>query len=331
MDVNEQYLRQNPTPRVIPCRVRAPGAWNHPAVATTSACCGVCARTRRFPDRSQGMTWKRGATPHQLPALCTIRVRKIMPTVTAPGMKSNPASLAAVQTILDYYSAISAQQYPDAYKLWNNPSQTVAQITSVFTGTVESRVRIGDPAVVVDVVTLPVTIAAVVNQANGDQKVQYFAGTYTVQNNLITDTTIAEVAAPTSSDDSDTVQLLNNYYAAINNLKFAMAYTLWFNNGSDSQLPYIEFVQSVATMQGAVVTTGTVQEEGAMGSTYATVPTVSVTTQADGTAQVMCGTYTLWHVNVPPFDQLGWRITQVAMNPVVGAQSDASTIQTLLA
>jgi len=255
----------------------------------------------------------------------------VVPTVPVPGMESNPASLAAVQTILDYYSAISTQKYPDAYKLWNNPSQTVAQITSVFTGTVESRVRIGDLAVAVDVVTLPVTIAAVVNQANGDQKVQYFAGTYTVQNNLITDTTIAEVAAPTSSDDSDPVQLLNNYYAAINNLKFTMAYTLWFNNGSDSQLPYAEFVQSVATMQGAVVTTGTVQEEGAAGSTYATVPMVSVTTQADGTAQVMCGTYTLRHVNVPPFDQLGWRITQVAMNPVVGAQSDASTIQTLLA
>lgn len=254
----------------------------------------------------------------------------VAPTVTAPGMESNPASLAAVQTILDYYSAISAQQYPDAYKLWNNPSQTVAQITSVFTGTVESRVRIGDPAVAVDVVTLPVTIAAVVNQANGDQKVQYFAGTYTVQNNLIIDTTIAKVAAPTSSDDSDSAQSVTNYYAAINNLKFAMAYTLWFNNGGDSQLSYAEFAKSLAPLQGAVVTTGTVQEEGAMGSRYATVPTVSVTTQADGTAQVMCGMYTLRHVDVQPFDQLGWRITQVAMNPVVGAQSDASTIQTLL-
>ena len=84
-------------------------------------------------------------------------------------------------------------------------------------------------------------------------------------------------------------------------------------------------------MQGAVVTTGTVQEEGTMGSRYAMVPTVSVTTQADGTAQVMCGTYTLRHVDVPPFDQLGWRITQVAMNPVADAKSDGSTIQTLLA
>ncbi len=254
----------------------------------------------------------------------------VAPVVTAPGMGLNPAPLAAVQTIVDYYTAITAQQYPDAYKLWNNPSQTLAQITSVFTGTVESRVRIGDPDVAVDVVTLPVTIAAVVNQANGDQKVRYFAGTYTVQNNLITDTTIAEVAAPTSSDDSDPVQLLNSYYAAINNLKFGMAYTLWFNNGSDSQLPYAEFVQSLAPLQGAVMTTGTVQQEGAMGSTYATVPTVSVTTQADGSVQVLCGTYTLRHVNVQPFDQLGWRITQVAMNPVAGAATDSANIQKLL-
>ena len=79
---NHQYLRQNSTPSVIPCRVRAPGAWNLPAVATASACCGVCAHTRRFPDRSQGMTGKRGATPHPLPTLCTIGARKITTAVT---------------------------------------------------------------------------------------------------------------------------------------------------------------------------------------------------------------------------------------------------------
>ena len=279
------------------------------------------------------------ATAVVVPATATVAAATTVPTEapvivtpigTTPGMGLNPASLAAVQTILDYYSAISAQQYPDAYKLWNNPSQTLAQITTVFTGTVESRVRIGNPEMAVDMVTLPVTITAIVNQANGDQKVQYFAGTYTVKNNLITDTTIAEVAAPTSSDDSDAAQLVANYYAAINELKFSMAYTLWFNNGGDSQLPYAGFVQSLTPIQGAVVTTGTVQEEGTMGSRYATVPTVSVTTQADGTAQVMCGIYTLRHVDVQPFDQLGWRITQVAMSPVAGAKSDAPSIQKLL-
>ena len=50
-----QYLRQNSAPSVIPCRVRAPGAWNLPAVATAS---GGCALDRKFPDRSHGMTWK---------------------------------------------------------------------------------------------------------------------------------------------------------------------------------------------------------------------------------------------------------------------------------
>jgi len=280
------------------------------------------------------------ATAVVVPATATVAAATTVPTEapvivvpggTIPGMGLNPVPLAAVQTIIDYYTAINAQQYSAAYKLWDNPSQTVDQITTVFTGTVESRVRIGDPVIAMDVVTLPVTITAIVNQPNGDQKVQYFAGTYTVKNNLITDTTIAEVAAPMSSDDSDAAQLVSNYYAAINGLKFSMAYTLWSNNGGDSQLPYASFVPSLAAMQGAVVTTGTVQEEGAAGSAYATVPTVSVTTQADGTAQVLCGTYTLRHVNVQPFDQLGWRITQVVMNPMVGAQSDAATIQKLLA
>ncbi|NBU64479.1 MAG: hypothetical protein EBS29_08275 [Chloroflexia bacterium] len=277
------------------------------------------------------------ATAVVMPATATVVAATIVPTIIAtpgdmnPGMGLNPVPLAAVQTVVDYYTAIDAQQYPAAYKLWDNPSQTLAQITAVFTGTVESRVRIAEPTIAMDIVTLPVTITAVVNQANGDQKVQYFAGTYTVKNNLITDATLTTVAAPASGDDNDPAQLVTNYYTAISARKFGMAYTLWSHNGSDSQLPYAGFVQSLAPLQGAVVTTGTVQQEGAAGSTYATVPTVSVTTQADGTAQVLCGTYTLRHVNVQPFDQLGWRITQVAMNPIVGAQSDAPTIQKLLA
>ena len=80
-------------------------------------------------------------------------------------------------------------------------------------------------------------------------------------------------------------------------------------------MPYAAFVPSLTAILGAGVTTGKVQEEGAMGSSYATVPTVNVTPQADGSVQVLCGTYTLRHVNVPPIDQLGWRITQVAMIP----------------
>jgi hypothetical protein len=65
----------------------------------------------------------------------------------------------------------------------------------------------------VGMVILPVTITVVVNQANGNQKVQYFAGTYTVQNNLITNTTIAEGSAPASSDDTDPAGLIANYFA----------------------------------------------------------------------------------------------------------------------
>lgn len=210
----------------------------------------------------------------ELPATETVIAA---PAGKAPGMGLNPAPLAAVQTIVDYYTAINAQQYPVAYKFWNNPSQTLAQITSVFTGTVESRVRIGDPDVAVDMVMLPVTITAVVNQANGDQKVLYFAGTYTVQNNLITNTTIVEVPAPASSDDTDPAGLIANYFAEINALKFGSAYTLWDHNGADSQMPYAAFVPSLTAVLGAGVTTGKVQEEGAMGSSYATVPTVNVT------------------------------------------------------
>ena len=47
---------------------------------------------RRFPDRSQGMTGKRGATPYPLPTLHTIRARKITTAVTvAPTHNPTPS------------------------------------------------------------------------------------------------------------------------------------------------------------------------------------------------------------------------------------------------
>lgn len=252
-----------------------------------------------------------------------------LPSDTSTGHELNPIPLVAVQTIIDYYTAINQQQYATAYHLWAQPSQTLAQFSAGFANTVESRVRIGLIELMFDTVTVPVTITAVINQTNGEQQVQWFAGTYTVQHNTIIAADITPMAAPSTHDDDEPAQLLTHYYTALQNMQFGTAYTLWADNGTASQLAYADFVHSIADSQ-ATITTGTVQQEGAAGSSYATVPVVVVGVAQDGSPQVRCGTYTTRRAMVPPFDQLGWRITQADMAVVAGAQPDATHIQHLL-
>ena len=59
----------------------ATAAWNLPRLAIGYAHNGGIL-IRRFYDRSHGMTWKGGATPHLLRTLCTIRSQKITTAVT---------------------------------------------------------------------------------------------------------------------------------------------------------------------------------------------------------------------------------------------------------
>lgn len=251
------------------------------------------------------------------------------PGGTSPGLGLNPAPLAAVQTIVDYYTAINQQQYATAYHLWAHPNQTLAQFSAGFANTVESRVRIGQINTTLDSVAVEVIIVAVINLTNHDQKVQWFTGTYTVQHNSILTATIAETAAPATRDDDDPAQLLTHYYAALQNMQFGTAYTLWADNGTASQLSFADFVHGITDTQ-ATVTTGTVQQEGAAGSAYATIPAVIVAHAVDGSVNVLCGTYTARRTMVPPFEQLGWRITQADVAVVAGVQSDAASIQHLL-
>lgn len=254
----------------------------------------------------------------------------VVPSGTGTGLGLNPAPLAAVQTIVDYYTAINQQRYADAYAFWAQPSQTLAQFSAGFATTVESRIRIGQGDLSLDRIIVPVTVAAVGNLANGDQQVQWFAGTYTVQNNTILAADMAATPPPASADDSDPALLVTNYYAALQQLQFSTAYTLWADNGGASQRTYADFVQHIADTQGATVTTGTVQQEGAAGSTYATIPVVVVVAQGTDMPRVLCGTYTARHVMVPPFDQLGWQLTQSDIQQVPTQTHDDATIQRLL-
>jgi len=273
-------------------------------------------------------------TVTQPAATTTITPEPPQDGVTASGLGAglalNPASLAAVQTIVDYYRALNQQRYADAYALWAQPSQTLAQFSAGFAATVESRVRIGQVDMALDHIIVPVTVVAVVNLANGDQQVQWFAGTYTVQQSTIRAADIVATTAPASPDDSDLAVLVTNYYTALQQLQFSTAYTLWADNGGASQLAYADFVRSIADTQGATITTGTVQQEGAAGSTYAIIPVVGVVAHGTDTPRVLCGTYTARHVMVPPFDQLGWQITQSDIQTVATQMRDDATLKRLL-
>ena len=269
--------------------------------------------------------------PAPLPATTT---PELPSTAVAPAtgvaLGLNPAPLAAVQTIVDYYAAINQQQYAVAYRFWAQPSQTLAQFAAGFADTIESRVRIGQVDISLDHMIVPVTIVAVVNQTTGDQVVQWFRGTYTVQNAQILDATITAITAPAPRDDDDPTQLVTNYYIALQQYQFATAYTLWADNGGASQLAYADFVQHIADTQGATISTGDVQQEGAAGSTYATIPVVARVPQGTDVPRVWCGTYTVRRAMVPPFEQLGWRITQADMQAVTIPSSDDATLQRLL-
>ncbi len=46
------------------------------------------------------------------------------------------------------------------------------------------------------------------------------------------------------------------------------------------------------------------------GNLYAEVPVTIGAMQSDGSAKTFSGSYTLHRSNLPPFDQLGWRIAR---------------------
>src|SRR5262249_19008730 len=131
-------------------------------------------------------------------------------------------------------------------------------------------------------------------------------------------------------DVGDPLALLQAYYAAINDRDFGRAYTYWGNNGVASQQSFAQFSQGYAASDRVTIEAGTPQEQGAAGSSYAETPIVIMATQTDGTAQTFCGTSLLRRFNVPPLDQLGWRIDRASIAAVATVQPGSDAVQRLL-
>jgi hypothetical protein len=109
------------------------------------------------------------------------------------------------------------------------------------------------------------------------------------------------------------------YYAAIDAGDFASAYRLWRDEGAGSRQSYAAFREGFAeTLSTAVAIAGPVEQEGAAGSLYATVPVEVTAVLKDGTRQRFAGDYVLRRVNDVPGateEQLAWHIQSASLTP----------------
>jgi hypothetical protein len=271
-----------------------------------------------------------------------------MPTVTQAAQATASINRSdrdgAVQALLDYFRAVNDRDFAQAYRLWAGQGaasqQSYDQFAAGYATTVQITAQLGsaseDGVGQNRSVTVPVTLASVVNQPSGDQVVQHYEGSYTVQPGpggwAIISASVDQVQAGPEppADLADPLTVLRSYFEAINAGQFERAYTYWGNLGQNSQQTFAQFHQGFATTKEVTADLGTAQEGGAAGSIYADVPAVIVATQSDGSVRSFCGTYTLRRLNVPPFEQFGWHIEMAKVQTTANVQPGSDAAKALL-
>ncbi|MBA3945243.1 MAG: hypothetical protein H0X37_11850 [Herpetosiphonaceae bacterium] len=266
------------------------------------------------------------------------------PATAAPAAQSDPDPAGALDVVVNYYAAINQRDYERAYHAWANggvaSKQSLEQFKQGFAKTVQVNVQAGTPRQQANnTVDVPLTFQAVVNEpadATHDQKVQQFSGSYTLQPVGTTwQIASANISAASGgvklpSEPSDPIQFVRAYYDAINRREFARAYTYWGNAGTMSKQTFTQFQQGFAATDHVVIDLGKPDGEGAAGSTFIDVPVVIVATNTNRTKQTFCGTYTLRHLNVPPFDQFGLHIEQAKIIPTTNVDPGSDQAKQLL-
>ena len=271
------------------------------------------------------------------------------------GSASQPASAeddtdAAVQTILDYFDALNEGDYRRAYRYWSGEGasslRSYDEFARGYANTVHASVQIEtvseEGVGIARSRTMSVTLASIVNEPDHTQDVQRFQGTYTLQPGAgtasreaawqIASANIAEVSSDGQppANVADPVTLLRSYFEAIDRREFARAYTYWGYLGKASRQTFAQFHEGFATTDHVAVDVGNPEMGAAAGSAYADVPVVIVATQSDQTTQAFCGTYTLRSTQVPPFDQLGWRIEGAKTRVTASIQPGSAEAERLL-
>ena len=291
------------------------------------------------PAASPTTAAKAGPTTRPSPAPTKQPTAGTPPTATAPAVGAGATQQeAAVQTLLDYFDAINQRDYGKAYGYWAEngaaSGQTPQGFASGYASTVRVTVLLGTVGSQgtgsASRVTVPADLTSIVNPTDQTQpqQVHHYQGTYTLQPGggsgwEIASASVAEVPAAQSAlaDVADPTTLLRSYFDALNRRGFARAYTYWDNLGQASKQTFAQFEQGYAATRQVTVDLGTPQENAGAGNVYADVPVSIIATQSDGSTRTYKGTYTAHRANIPPFDQLGWRIEGAKVTLAAGGST----------
>jgi SnoaL-like domain len=260
------------------------------------------------------------------------------PTTQPPAGRTD--TTAAVQVVLDYYTAIEQKQFDQAYRLWAQngtaSGQTLTEFKQGYADTTGLSVLLDRATVSGDTVTVPITILSILNQSDQTQQPQRFAGTYTLRQEAggwrIASANIAQAdaSAEPPASTGDALRVVQAYYQAIDEGNYPRAYTYWESNGTASQQSYTVFVQGFAGIDSVTLATGQAQTNAAAGSVYTELPVVVFPEQRDGSRPSFCGTYRLRRANLPPFDTFGWRINSASTLQTPNIEPSSDTVQQLL-
>jgi hypothetical protein len=130
-------------------------------------------------------------------------------------------------------------------------------------------------------------------------------------NPLLPDAAPGEAGAAMEPTADDAVNVIREYYSAINSGDFGRAYALWSDGGSASGQSMQQFATGFANTTGVSVDMQPpLDVDAAAGSRYIQVPVSVVATQRDGSQLRFVGSYTLRRsvVDGATPEQRAWRI-----------------------
>ena len=261
------------------------------------------------------------------------------PVPTAPILDQ----IGAGQTLISYYTALNSQNYPAAYAMWADngaaSNQTEAEFAQGYANTVRIEAQFQNAIPSSDGVAVAATILSVVNTPTTPtpgQAVETYSGVYHLKQQggawkiAGGDIQRGPDATKAPADVVDSTTALESYYKALNAQQYAKAFTYWSNEGEANGSSFSDFANGYTKTKSIAAHLGSPVLGGAAGSTYATVPSVIVSTMTDGSQQTFCGNYTMRQINVQPFQLLGWHIDSAAITQVSGPAPDATTVQHML-
>lgn len=108
-------------------------------------------------------------------------------------------------------------------------------------------------------------------------------------------------AANVEPRQQEAVQVIRDYYSAIDQRNYEQAYSAWADDGAASQQSFEEFKQGFVNTASTAVKVGEPGRiDGAAGSSYIEIPVTVTATTTDRTLQQFLGRYVLRRVNDVP-------------------------------